>query len=327
MSKILTQEEIDALLSTVGSGPGGEAGAGRNVQVYDFKHPERISKDQMRTLRTIHDNFARMFGTSISTSLRTIVDLNLNAIDQVTFSEYAMSVRVPSALYILKMDAVGGDMILEISPQFLLFIVDRLLGGFGDTDVAPREITIVEQNVVQRVMQMMVNLLNDAWSPVQLLGLKIDSFESDPQFVQVARASESLAVIFFEARVRGANFPLNLVVPYLVLEPIMTKLTAQSALTLAARRAEQKDIESIRGRIIASKLPLRAVLSDTTLKIRDFIALGVDDILKLEHRISAPIAVIIADKMKYFGSPGRLGKRSAVRILRSVTPEEEIIYE
>ncbi|MBM3329501.1 MAG: flagellar motor switch protein FliM [Calditrichaeota bacterium] len=327
MSKILTQEEIDALLSTVAPQGIGSEGDERRVQLYDFKHPERISKDQLRTLRTIHDNFARLIGTQLSTQLRTLVDVNLLAIDQVTFTEYSMSIRVPGALYILKMEEISGKGIFEVSPQFILFTVDRLLGGFGDANIEPREITVVEQNVAQRVIHTMVHSLNEVWSGVQPLGLKIDGFEADPQFVQIARASDSLAIVYFEVRVRGTTFPLNFVFPYYSLELILSKLTAQSMAVLAARHTEEADSRAVRERIVASKLPLKAVLANTALKVRDLIALETDDLLQFDKRTSEPVEVRVSEKLKFFGSPGRAGSRRAVQIIRRVTPEEEIIYE
>ncbi|MBZ0264410.1 flagellar motor switch protein FliM, partial [bacterium] len=147
MNRILSQDEIDALLSSVSKGKtydDAEPEDSRAVAVYDFKHPDRISKEQIRTLRTIHENFARLFATYLSTSLRALVDVNVVSIDQVTYSEYTMSLSMPSSLYLLKNPELEGKSVLEISPQFLLFVEDRLLGGTGETEIEIREITLIE---------------------------------------------------------------------------------------------------------------------------------------------------------------------------------------
>jgi len=331
LNKILTQDEIDALLSTVskGAAEGGASstGSNRTIQVYDFKHPERISKEQQRTLRTIHDSFARLLATHLSSNLRTLVDINLVSIDQVTFSEYTMSLTVPSAIYILKLKDLEGKAILEISPQFILFIVDRLLGGFGETNFEPREITLVEQNVVMRIINHLIEALNEMWAQVNLLGAVYESFESDPQFVQIARGSESLAIIFFEIRVKGASYTMNLGLPYYVLEPVLGRLSAQSVLALEARREKGTDQSSLQERIFASKLPVRALLADTTVSVRDFIELAPDDIVQFDKRTTEPMAVLVGDRLKFFGSPGTLGRRKAVKIIRPIAQDEEIIYE
>ncbi len=329
MGKILSQDEIDALLSTVAVAPVEEekSDLAQQAQLYDFKHPERISKEQIRTLRTIHDGFSRMFATYLSTNLRTLVDVNLLSIDQVTFSEYSLSLSVPNALYLLKMTDLEGKALLEISPQFLLFIVDRLLGGMGDTDVEVREVSQIEQNVVLRVINTIVNLLNDVWRQIYPLNLTLDGFEADPQFVQITRSSDTVAIIFFDIRVRGATFTMNLTFPYFTLEPIMNKLSAQSMLALTGRRVERGEVGVIRDRVKSSQLTIQAILADTTMSIRDFINLQVDDLLELERRTTQPLEIMVGGKLKYFGSPGKLGRHRAIRVIRSITSEEELIYD
>lgn len=330
MSKILSQEEIDALLSNITAVPeeGGQSDFGtEDSQLYDFKHPERISKEQIRTLRTIHDGFARMFATYLSTTLRTLVDVNLLSIDQVTFSEYSLSLSVPNALYLLKMKELEGKALIEISPQFILFVVDRMLGGMGETDIESREISQIEQNVVRRVIQTIVNQLNEVWKQVFPLQADLDGFESDPQFVQIARSSDTLAIIFFDIRVRGATYTLNLAFPYFTLEPIMNKLSAQSMMAMITREVEPSEVIALTERIKSSSLPVAAVIARTNIKVADIIELKVDDLIQLEKRTSEPFEILVANKLKYFGTPGRLGRREAVKVIRSISPEEELIYE
>ncbi len=330
MNKILSQDEIDALLQTVSRVPEEEAVAERSaleVLLYDFKHPERISKEQIRTLRTIHDSFARMFATYLSTNLRSLVDVNLLSIDQVTFSEYSLSLSVPNALYILKMEHLDGKALLEISPQFLLFVVDRLLGGIGDPEVEAREISLIEQNVVQRIVEAILRQMNEVWSQVYPLGTSLDGFETDPQFVQIARPSDTLAIIFFDIRIRGATFTMNVVFPYFVLEPIMSKLSSQSMLALTARQIEEGEKDVIKDRLRVSQIGLRTILAETSVKVRDFIDFTVDDLLKLDKRTSEPLGILVGNRLKFFGAPGKLGLRRAVKVVRSITPDEELIYE
>ena len=329
MGKILTQEEIDALLSTVSVSPEveEEKAPTHAAQLYDFKHPERISKEQIRTLRTIHDGFARMFATYLSTNLRTLVDVNLLSIDQVTFSEYSLSLSVPNALYLLKMEDLDGKALLEISPQFLLFVVDRLLGGMGDTDIETREVSQIEQNVVQRIIQTIIFQLNEVWKQVQNLNAKLDGFETDPQFVQIARSSDTIAIIFFDIRVRGATFTMNLAFPYFTLEPILNRLSAQSMLAMTARRPEVVESDAIRQRVAASRLPIQVKLTQTSLSVRDFINLQIDDLLELDKRTGEPLEIIVGGRLKYFGTPGKFGRHRAVKVIRPITVQEEIIYE
>ncbi len=337
MKKVLSQEEIDALLASI-SAPEAVAetpitmtAAGpirtKPVQVYDFKHPERINKEQLRTLRTIHDNFARMLATSLSTSLRSMVDVDFSSIDQVTFNEYTLSLAVPNALYMLDLEKLDGKAIMEISPQLILHMVDRLLGGTGETDNIAREITIIEQKVVEPLIKTFIERLNEAWSQVHEIGAKLEGFETDPQFVQITRSTEALAIIFFDIRIRGLTYMLNLGLPYYVLEPMLANLSAQAVLASTGRQPDDTRAELIRDRLRASNLSIKVVLAETTVRIGDFIELHVDDLLQVEKRTNAPILIYVGGKPKYLGSPGKLGRKRAVKVLRPITREEELIYD
>ncbi len=329
MSKILSQEEIDALLTAVSEVRETEAVSEPplSAQLYDFKHPERISKEQIRTLRTIHDGFARMFATYLSTNLRTLVDVNLLSIDQVTFSEYSLSLSVPNALYLLGMEELEGKALLEINPQFLLFVVDRLLGGIGDTDIEAREISQIEQNVIMRVIHTIISLINEVWKQIYPLNTSLIGFETDPQFVQIARSSDTIAIVFFDIRVRGATFTMNLAFPYFTLEPIMSKLSAQSMLAITAKQTEDGAPELIQERLQSSQMQIQVILADTAVSVRDFIDFEVNDLLQLDKRTSDMLEIRLGGKLKFFGSPGKIGRYRAVKVIRSITPQEELIYD
>src|SRR3989304_5049428 len=175
MSKILSQDEIDALLSGEGIGAGGGGPAAETaeedqkeklVSLYDFKHPNRVSKDQLRTIQTIHESFARGFATHLSTRLRSLVDIDLTSVDQLTYSEFIMSMADPSAVYIFNIKELEGDAILEISPQLVLYIIDRSFGGEGGVIQEAREITIIEQNVMKKIVDNALEQLVRAWQNI-----------------------------------------------------------------------------------------------------------------------------------------------------------------
>ncbi|MFN3821414.1 MAG: flagellar motor switch protein FliM, partial [bacterium] len=325
---ILTQEEIDALLSAVGDKVRGDRTLqGKKIQRYDFKHPERISKDQLRTLRTIHDNFSRILATQLSTSLRVLVEVNLLSIDQAIFSEFTLSIRVPTALYVLDLEKVGSKALIEISPSFLLYASDRLLGGYGEVGMEPRELTMVEQNVLQKIITLIITQLEEAWSPLQPLGARISTYESDPQFVQIARASDVLAVIHFEIHLRNVSFPFNVVFPYFILDQILTQVSAQMMFAQATRLPSAEEKRSIREKILAGKLPIRVVLAQTSLKVRDFVELERENIIQLEKTTQQPVEVYIGERLKFFAQPGKWKKRRAVIVTRAITPQEILAYE
>jgi flagellar motor switch protein FliM len=326
MSKILTQEEIDALLKTVvtsqAAAPAAEA-PDRPIHLYDFKHPDRISKDQLRALRTIHDSFSRAFGTYLSGMLRTLVDINLLSIDQATYSEYMLSLSVPSCIYIIASKNLKGGAIMEISPQFALTVVDRLLGGSGNRVGNIRELTIIEQNILRKMVESALSILTDAWRHVYRLNLYIESFESNPQFVQIAPASETAAVVSFEIIIRDMTFPMNLCFPYFVLDPLIQNLSTSWS-NVAVKRISTRDSESLRTRVKLSKLPVQVRLGSVKMSMQDVARLRVGDVIRMDERSDEYLKVIVNGKTKFWGEPGISKARKAVRIVRRVSDMEEL---
>jgi flagellar motor switch protein FliM len=330
VSKILTQEEIDALLRNVSQGQSistVDEPKERSSHLYDFKHPDRISKEQLRTLRTIHDGFARTFGTYLSTILRTMVDINLLSIDQVAYSEYMLALSVPSCIYVISSKNLKGSGILEIAPHFALMLVDRLLGGSGSRVDRVREITIIEQNILKRVIDKALVILNDSWHHIVPVNLYVESFESNPQFVQIAPASETAAVIFFEIVVRDMTLPLNICFPYFVLEPILQHLADESWMTLTRRRGSLTEIFDIKSRLQLTPLVLTAQLGQARIRLRDLLELRKGSVLALADRQDQELKIIINRRVKFWGVPGISNNRKAVKIMRRVSPYEEVIHE
>lgn len=329
MSKILTQDEIDALLKNVSGTQAFDASpeeGQRSVHLYDFKHPDRVSKDQLRALRTIHDGFARTFGTYLSGTLRTLVDINLLSIDQAAYSEYMLSLSVPSCLYIVSSNQLKGSMIFEISPQFSLLVVDRLLGGMGAKQDSHRELTIIEQSILRRVIDSGLSALADSWRNVSPLSLYVESYESNPQFVQIAPASESAVIISCEIVVRDYTYPLNICFPYFVLEPKLSNLSTGWS-NLSSRSIRPSEHAEMVERIRLSKLPIRAQLGATTLTMQEYLGLKLGDVVVLDQRKDDPVKVWVDKRVKFWAEPGNSNHQQAIRITRVISNQEEIVHE
>lgn len=325
MSKILTQEEIDALLRSVSAAQTYEPAAEtkeRSIHLYDFKHPDRISKDQLRALRTIHDAFSRSFGTYLSSTLRTLVDINLLSIDQATYSEYMLSLSVPSCIYIVASKNLKGSAILEVSPQFALTVVDRLLGGTGNRVGSIRELTIIEQNILRKVAESALSILTDSWRHIFRMNLYIESFESNPQFVQIAPASETAAVVSFEIIIRDMTFPMNLCFPYFVLDPLIQNLSTSWA-SPSTKRISHHEFEGLQTRIRLTRLPITVQFGSSRLSMKDIVRLRAGDVIRLDERKEEGLKVWVDGRVKFWGEPGVSNAKRAVRILRRVTALEE----
>ncbi|UCD16386.1 MAG: flagellar motor switch protein FliM, partial [Candidatus Zixiibacteriota bacterium] len=201
MAKILSQDEIDALLSTVSSSepePVDEPGKSehvRSVVTYDFKHPNRVSKDQLRTLENMHDNFAGHIGSTLSAMLRTMVDVDLISVDQINYSEYIMSLVSPSSTYTFSAKPLEGLCVIDYSPTLVFAFIDRMFGGGEKVLEIERELTGIERSVMTRIAGRIFNDLEDAWKNMVPVTIEQKSFETNPQFVQVVPAGETVIVV------------------------------------------------------------------------------------------------------------------------------------
>ena len=335
MSDILSQEEVDALLSAVSAGgdselgnliEGGKGGAAPSAQsdkalsLYDFRRPDRVSKDQMRTLQNLHEGYARQFSTSLTNFLRTFVEIELVSVDQLTYSEFIMSISNPSCIYVFKMEPLEGNAIIEINPSLVFFIIDRLFGGQGRPSEQNRELTLIEENVIRRIVERSLSDLKDIWEHIGVFSPRIETYETNPQFVQIAPPGETVILISLEVRMQNASGLMSLCFPFMVLESVINKLSgeswmsAQSTSTLATRQVIEREMQSL-------DLPLSVVVGQTRLSIRDLLQLQRNDILCLDKSSHSDLLIQVGTKTKMAGKSGLIGRKKAVKVTRVIEKE------
>ncbi len=327
-SKLLSKNEIDSLLEAVGK----SAPAKRKpvVQPFDFKHPDRIVKEQLRSLTNIHEQFAHSFGIVLSSALRTMVEINLVTINQLTYLEYSSSLEEPVCLNLLNAgneeEELNGSITVEMETQFVHFCVDRLLGGTGDELQESRDITVIEQNVISRLLESMVAGLNDIWDPIIPLNLSYDMMATNPQSVQIAPPGEAIALLSFRISVKDRHFPLRICLPYYFLEPLLPHLATSGQRTAPIKEPTVEDHEAVMARVKSSKMPVNVNLGGTKVTIEGLIALEVGDVLVLDRRRHEPMEVYINGEVKFLGVPGRLKKHRVVKLVHRIQEEEKFIY-
>lgn len=325
MAKILSQNEIDALLSTVSSQEDVQETYDdveqeyRSVVAYDFKHPNRISKDQIRNLENIHDNFAGHLASSLSTVTRSMVDVRLASVDQITYSEFLMSLANPSCTFTVGMDPLDGAAIIDFNPTLCFLFVDRMFGGMGKILETDRELTGIEKSVMIRIGNKVFDELGTAWAHVESLDFKQAGFETNPQFVQIIPPGESVIVISFQIKMFGSSGLLTICYPYMTLEPLVDRLTAQHWMDGEAKRGDEKQSRDIQTNLRKIGMPISAELGETTLKIRDFLKLSVGDVVTLERKVTEPVELKINGRKKFLARPGLHGKMRACEIVGAYT--------
>lgn len=321
MAKILSQDEIDALLTTVSSSePAPESQSSesdrlRSVVVYDFKHPNRVSKDQIRTLENMHDNFAGHFGSALSSMLRSIVDVDLVSVDQITYSEFILSLVSPSCTYTVAAPPMDGLCLVDFNPTLTFSIIDRMFGGHGKILETERDMTGIERSVMTRVAGRLYADLQRSWEHLVRIEIEQRSFETNPHFIQIVPPGESVVVISFQVKLFQSTGLLTICYPYMSLEPIITKLSGQNWMDATKKKNLDADRITTLNNLKGIQTELSAVLCRTKIKVRDFMALSTGDTIRSDMKINLPIEILVNDRRKYVARPGVSGKKRAFQVL------------
>jgi len=232
MTEILSQDEIDALLTAISTGEVDTTDytatkEQRKVKIYDFRRPDKFSKDQIRTLQMMHETFARLTTTALSAQLRALVSVHVASVDQLTYEEFIRSIPNPTTLAVINMDPLKGSAVLEIDPSITFTIIDKLFGGRGEQTKISRELTDIEQSVMEGIIVRILGNLREAWSNVIDLRPRLGNIETNPQFAQIVPPNDMVVLITLETKIGEVEGMTNLCIPYITIEPVISKLSAQ----------------------------------------------------------------------------------------------------
>lgn len=328
--EVLSQSEIDALLNAMSSGEVDPVAmredlAEPQVRSFDFMRPSKFSKDQLRTIALLHEVFCRAVQTQLSGSLRAMVDVEVVSADQLSYGEFVNSMPAPSLITIVTMEPLEGNAVVEMSLPLVFSIIDRLAGGPGTQRPKPRELTEIELALVQNVTETILAGFTEAWASVIPLRFRRVGVEMNPQFAQVVAPSEMVVLITFEVRIGAATGTISLCVPYVVLEPAMDKLTAQSYfsnLTEASSPELQEDIASHLGGVTVQ---LTVELGNARLNVGDLLALAPGDVIPLSVAPGSDAVVRVGERDAFHAQPGTRGRNAAVQITSVIADLERIV--
>jgi flagellar motor switch protein FliM len=323
-SEVLSQDEIDRLLSVISSGQGAverleTQTERRKIKIYDFKRPDKLSKDQIRILSVMHEVFARLTTTSLSARLQSLAQVHVASVDQLTFEEFTRSIPNPTTLAIVQMDPLKGSAIFEIDPAVSFSIIDRLFGGRGEGGKLTRELTDIERSVIEGVIVRMLGNLREAWASVADLRPRLEQIESNPQFVQIVPQSEMVILVTMEIRAGGVEGMMNLCIPYLTLDPIVGKLTSQYLYSSVRRGATTENLALLLDRLAEMELDVVAEVGTVGMPVRDVLCLRSGDVIRLQDvRAGDSLALKIGDRKKFTCRPGVVGNRIAAQLLEKL---------
>lgn len=323
---VLSQSEIDKLLSAISSGDvsADEVKAEeqqKKVKTYDFKRPDKFSKDQIRTLQMLHENFGRMLNTYLSTNLRSLVDIEVASVEQLTYQEFIQSLGNPSVIGVLAVPPLKGNIIMELNTSIAFSIIDRVFGGTGANTIKPRTLTEIEEAVIRRTFAKAIDNFREAWENVVKITPRLEVIEANPAFVQIVPPSDMVVIITLKITIGEVEGFMNICIPYLVLEPIMSKLTTTFWVASSVSKENRPEqVEILQRKIARTSVPFVVQLGSIEISIREFLTLGYGDVLQLDTKVKDELPCQIGKRRKFFCRPGTFGKRAAVQITR-VAPE------
>ena len=337
MSKQLEQDEIDRLLgSGFGDADPGQARSAiaeqekkqqpKLVYTYNFKRPRLFSQDQMRILHQVHETFARDLSVYLSAQLRTIVDIELSALDQVLYNEFVIASAPPSALFVVDAMGTQHQSVFELDPRFVIFTIEKLFGGPGTFLKKPRETSQIEQRIMGKVMTRAFEELEIAWRQVAELKFRESSFESNAEFVQIIPGSEAAIVVTFEVTVQEQRSFINICYPYLLMESTLGRSGTKKWTTMTTIEMSDEEREQYEHSLKALDVDMRAELGQASLNLTDLMNLEEGDVILLNQRKDMPINIYVGDQPKFQAAPGRAGNYRALRVMRVLntdTPQKE----
>lgn len=317
--EVLSQSEIDALLSALSTG---EMDADelkkeqveKRVKVYDFRRALRFSKDQIRSLTRIHENFARLLTTFFSAQLRTYVNISVASADQIPYEEFIRSIPKMTILNAFDVEPLEGRILMEVNPNIAYAMMDRLLGGRGTSHNKVDSLTEIETKIMSNMFEKAFENFREAWSSISDIDPQLSEFEINPQFLQMVSPNETVVVISLNTTIGEASGMINICIPHVVLEPIIPKLSVKYWMQSDKKQSLPIENAVLQSEIQKADVSITAEIGSSEISIQDFLMLEIGDVIELNQQIDQPLLIKVGDIPKFVGQPGKLNKKLAIQV-------------
>ena len=327
MGEVLSQDEIDNLLKALSTG---ELDADemkntdeRQVKDYDFARPAKFSKEHLRTLEIIFEHFGRLLATNLPAYLRKSVSVDVVNSEVVIYSEFSNALSNPVLLGVVGMDPLMGNVIMEMASNLGFAIVDRLLGGVGNSLEKERDFSEIELSILERVFTICVNLLHEPWGNVVEITPRLNRIETNSQFAQIISPSETIAIVTINLKIGDVEGLMNICLPYTTLEPVMDKLNTKYWFSTMKEKDSNSYEAAIENIIDNALIPMKAVLGTSKINVQDFVNLQLGDIIRLDRKVDDELEVYVGNIKKFKALPGYSDNKYAVRVTEILREESE----
>ena len=296
VERVLLQQEMDT-----------------KAEAYDFRRPDRIAKNQLRAIHQLHENFARSLASSLSAYLRAYAAVNLVSVEQLSFTEFTQRLPAPTTLISLGMKPFDGNALLEINPSLVFPVLEMLLGGTGKVSTKiSREITEIEQSILDGLLRIILHDLRSAWLGVTNIEFSIESHETEPQLLQILAPNEAVVAISIEVRIGDTAGMMNIGIPSIIVKMLRQKFEQQWI--IRRTQATEEDHARMLRLIRPAVIHLDARLQGPTLGVDALLDLKEGDILAFDYPVGRAVDVMLNGKLKYQGEVVASGRKRAVEI-------------
>lgn len=287
----------------------------KSYKLYNFRRPDKFSKDNLRALRDIHREFSKAISLILSGYLRMRVEIEIVSVDQLTYEEFVRSMPSPISVGVFEFEPLSGQILLGISFEVLTCIVNRMLGGVGTVDPNSKELTDIEKALVKKIINIIIQSLEDSWNAIIPVTGKFISIDDNYQSIQVATAGEIVALLTFEVQVAGKHFGLfSLCFPYPVLETVLGHLSTQHIFQTKGLVASNEERLKMISKLNSSNVDLRVQFGSCNITLDDFLQLTEGDIIKLDNKVQDDLIVKVNGEKKFFARPGTIKDNICVKI-------------
>lgn len=320
MQDVLSQQEIDSLLQALNSGTldlEKTKEAKPEAKNYDFRRPNKFSKEHLRTLEMVHQHFARLLSNFLSGYLRSSINIEIASVGQMIYDEFIRSVPSPTVLTVFSVDPLPGSALMETNIQFALPVIDLLFGGSGSTLELERELTDIELTVLQKLYSKILEHLGLAWKEIYEISPSIQHIETNPRMHQLYSANEVVALVTFTVAVNEeTRGMINICLPFMVLEPAMSMLSIRQQFQVRQEKGpSEKDLQAIKYWFGESEVELDVNLGSSDITIEEFLQLQTGDILVLERKITQDLVLNVETIPKFGVQTGAVNSQKAVQIV------------
>lgn len=333
MSGVLSQKEIDELLSAIASGDDSFDSESENnssdekesnARIYNFRTANKFPKEQMRTLLLIFENYSRRLAIFLSGRLRVLCEVEVASIEEQSFSEFNNSIPSPAVLAIANMPPLQGNVMYEISPAIAYEIISRLFGGAGQDNDSYKPFTEIEISILERMVRSMMKTMDDSWEKVIKLTSHLERIETSSQFAQIVENSEPIAIVTMNVKIGEVSDTINLCIPHIAVQPISKQLAMRKWYADHLQNANTKiNTETINKQLSNTFLTLHSVFDDTTATVKEILNLQVGDVIRIDHSVDKAVTVKIEHIPKIKGVVGMHGSKYAVKITEILRRDDD----